>query len=197
MSSYADITPRQLRIIDLERLRKNWGWFVALGIVLMILGALAIGWALVTTLVSVLFIGWLMIVGGVLQAGHAFWQGSWSSLFLDLFIGILYFVTGMVILVNPGVAAIALTLVIASFLLVGGIFRIAAAFALPTESRGWLLLNGVIAVILAILIWSEWPLSGLWVIGLFVGIDMILNGWSLVMLGIVAHRWPRQAMPTA
>jgi uncharacterized membrane protein HdeD (DUF308 family) len=94
---------------------------------------------------------------------------------------------------NPGEAAVTLTLVISLFLIMGGVFRIVEALVGALPHRVWVLLNGVITLALGIMIWRQWPYSGLWVIGLFVGIEMLLYGWSLVMLAIAAKKMPRAA----
>ena len=121
---------------------------------------------------------------------HAFSCAKWSGFFIDLLTGILYVVVGFMMIANPGESAAALTLLIAMFLMFGGIFRIVVAISTRYQHWGWLLLHGVVSLLLGISIWRQWPLSGLWVIGLFVGIDMLLNGWSLVMLGLAAHKLP-------
>jgi uncharacterized membrane protein HdeD (DUF308 family) len=167
-------------------LRRNWGWFLALGILEIILGTIAIGASVVATFVTVVFFGWLLLIGGGLSAVHAFWRKQWRGFFLDLATGILYIVAGFFMVAEPAAAAVSLTLLIAMFLLIGGIFRIVVALTGHLEHWGWVLLNGVITAGLGILIWRQWPISGLWVIGLFVGIEMLLYGWSLVMLSLVA-----------
>jgi uncharacterized membrane protein HdeD (DUF308 family) len=178
-------------------LRKKWGWFVALGIVLIIGGTVALGMAFLTSVFSVFFLGWLMIAGGILEAVHAFGCKKWSGFFLDLLTGLLYVVVGFMCIANPGATAVALTLLIAMFLIFGGIFRVVVALIVRYQNWGWVLLHGVINLLLGVFIWQQWPLSGLWVIGLFVGIDMILNGWSLVMLGLAAKGLPRAPAATA
>ena len=175
-----------LHRVGLDELRKKWGWFVALGILLIVLGSVAIGSSVLMTLATMVFVGWLMIAGGVIEAIHAFSCKKWGGFFVDLLTGILYSVAGFMIVANPGVTAVALTLLIAMLLIFGGIFRIVVAIVIRFQNWVWLLLHGVINLILGISIWRNWPLSGLWVIGLFVGIDMIFNGWSLVMLGFAA-----------
>lgn len=175
----------------LEAVRRNWGWFVALGVAEIILGMIAVGSSVAATLVSVIFFGWLLIVGGALSVGHAFWEKQWSGFFLDLVTGILYVVVGFMMVGNPEAAAISLTLLIALFLFIGGIFRIVAALTGHFQHSAWVLLNGVITLALGIMIWRQWPFSGLWVIGLFIGIDMIFYGWSSVMVGLVAKRLGR------
>lgn len=178
------------RLPGAEELRKRWGMFMALGFLMIVLGTIAIGSSVAMTLVSMVFLGYLMIFGGILETLHAFSCKAWSGFFIDLFGGLLYTVVGFMIVANPGATAITLTLLIAMFLIFEGVFRITAAIATPFDHRLWLILNGVINIFLGILIWRQWPLSGLWVIGLFVGIDMLFNGLSLVMLGLAAKKLP-------
>ena len=99
------------------------------------------------------------------------------------------------IVANPAATAITLTLLIAIVLIFGGVFRIAVALSVRYPNSLWLLLHGVINLILGFSIWQQWPFDGLWVIGMFVGIDMIFNGWSLVMLGLAAKNLPASNPP--
>ena len=110
-----------------DELRKKWGWFVALGIVLIIGGTVALGAAFFMTVFSMFFLGWLMIAGGILEAVHAFGCKQWSGFFIDLLTGLLYVVVGFMCIANPGATAVALTLLIAMFLIFGGIFRVVVA----------------------------------------------------------------------
>jgi uncharacterized membrane protein HdeD (DUF308 family) len=174
-------------------LRRSWGWYLVFGIALIIIGTIALGSALLMTIASVFFFGWLLIVGGVMEIVHAFWHKRWAGFFLDLLTGILYVVAGWMIMSNPKESALLLTLVIAMFLVFEGVFRIVAALAVRYPHWGWLLLNGVISLLLGVMIWRQWPYSGLWVIGLFVGIEMLLNGWSLVMLSLAGRNLPEEA----
>ena len=177
-----------------SELRRNWGWFLILGIVLIVLGTIALGSALVMTIASVFFFGWILVIGGVLEVVHAFWREKrWGGFFLDLLTGILYVVAGWMMVTNPGESALLLTLLIAMFLVFEGVFRIVAAIAVRYPHWGWVLFNGVISLLLGIMIWRQWPYSGLWVIGLFVGIEMLLNGWSLVMLSLAGRKLPEEA----
>lgn len=184
------ITVTSLHLIGLGELHKRWGWFVGLGILLVVLGMMALGSSVMMTLATMVFVGWLMVGGGVLQAVHAFTCKGWSGFFIDLLSGILYTVVGFMIIANPGATAVTLTLLISMFLIFGGIFRIATAISVRFHNWIWLLLHGVINLLLGTSIWQQWPLSGLWVIGLFIGIDMLCNGWSLVMLGLAAKNLP-------
>jgi uncharacterized membrane protein HdeD (DUF308 family) len=176
----------ELRLVGIDQLHKRWGWVVGLGIVLVVLGTIAIGSSVLFTLASMVFVGWLLIIGGVLQAINALASKERPSFFIDLFSGLLYSVAGFLIVVHPAATAVGLTLMIAILLIFGGVFRIALAMAVRYDNRFWLVLHGVINLLLGTCILQEWPVSGLWVIGLFIGIDMLFNGWSLIMLGMAA-----------
>lgn len=180
-----------LHLIGLGELKRNWGWFLTLGIALLVLGAIALGASVAMTIVSMVLLGWLLIIGGILEGVHAFWrERAWGGFFIDLLTGVLYVVVGFMILANPAETALALTLLIALFLMFSGLFRIVVALILRFPHWGWLILHGAVNLVLGIAIWRQWPLSGLWVIGLFVGIEMLFNGWSLVMLALAAKKLP-------
>jgi len=179
-----------VRSIGIEEVRKHTTWFLVVGIVLVILGMVAIGSAVAMTIVSVLFLGWLLIVGGVFEVVHGFSHRPWSGFFINLLGGVLYAVAGLVMVANPALAAVTLTLVIAVMLIVAGLFRLLIAFSTPLHHRGWLVLNGAISILLGVMIWRAWPVSGLWVIGMFIGIDMIVDGWTEIMLALSARSLP-------
>ena len=109
-----------LHLVGLENLRKRWGWFLALGVLLVVLGMVALGSSVFMTLATMVFVGWLLIVGGVLEAAHACSCKGWGGFFIDLLTGILYVVVGFMVVANPGATAVALTLLIAMFLIFGG-----------------------------------------------------------------------------
>jgi uncharacterized membrane protein HdeD (DUF308 family) len=189
MSSATQL-PMGMDAATARTLRGRWGWFVALGVGLIVLGTIALGAAALVTLASVLFFGCLLLVGGVIEAGHAFWVRHWSGLVWHLFAGLLKVVVGVLLIANPGVGALSLTLLLAAFLMVGGLFRISAAIAHQFPGRGWVLLGGIVTLCLGVFIWAQWPVSGLWVIGTFVAVDLLFDGWSLVMIGSAVHNLP-------
>lgn len=190
-----DLNIVSLHLIGVDELKKRWGWFVGLGVALVLLGTIALGSSVIFTIASVLLIGYLLVVGGILQTVHAFLAKRWGGFFVDLLTGILNIVVGLLIVAHPGQAAAVLTLLIAMLLIVGGIFRIALAAAIRFQHVLWLVLHGIINIALGVMILQQWPLSGLWVIGLFIGIDMIFNGWTLIMLGLAAKKLPTPAPP--
>jgi len=120
-----------LHLIGLAELKRNWGWFLGLGIALVVLGTIALGASVATTIVSVLLFGWLLIIGGVLEGVHASWrERGWGGFFIDLLTGVLYVVVGFMMVASPAATALTLTLLIALFLMFGGIFRIVVALIL-------------------------------------------------------------------
>ena len=183
--------PQAANLVGMERVKENRGWFLLLGILLILIGATAIGEAFILTVFSMKFLGWLMIIAGVAGAVHAFSLArGWGGFFLDLITGILYVVAGFMVLANPAASAVTFTLIIALVLIFEGLFRAIAAITIRYPHWFWVFLSGVVTVLMGVLVWRQWPLSGLWVIGLFVGINMILNGWSLVMLSIAVKNLP-------
>jgi len=174
----------------IEEVRKHTTWFLVVGIALVILGMVAIGSAVAMTIVSVLFLGWLLIIGGIFEVIHGFSRRPWSGFFINLLGGVLYAVAGLVMVANPALAAVTLTLVIAVMLIVAGLFRLLIAFSTPFHHRGWLVFNGAISILLGVMIWRSWPVSGLWVIGMFIGVDMIVDGWTEIMLALSVRRLP-------
>ena len=169
---------------DLHALRRSWGWLVALGVVLILVGLLAISDPFVPTLATTVFIGGFLLAGGVLQLIAAFSSLRSRGFFVHLLAGVLDLVLGFLMVSRPGLAASALTLLLAAIFLGSGLVRIIAALSHRFHNWGWVLLNGVIDLLLGVMIWQEWPASSLWVIGLFVGIDLVFSGWSCVMLGL-------------
>ena len=183
-------TPAEIRLArrvlrhELEVIKGHWVWILVLGIILVLTGTVAVSAPLVATLATALVIGSLVLVAGVAQLVGTFWTRDWSGFFLSLLMGILYVVLGVMILRAPVQAELALTLLLACVLMVGGLFRIIGSLMYKFPHWGWMLAGGVINLVLGILIWQQWPEAALWVIGLFVGIDLIFTGWTWVMLSL-------------
>ncbi|MBS0634619.1 MAG: DUF308 domain-containing protein [Verrucomicrobia bacterium] len=173
---------------ETESVRKNWGWFFVLGLLLVLLGGVVINSAFVATLFSMVFFGSLLLTAGIIQVVQAFMAREWSGLFLSLLLGVLYGVVGVLCIARPEQAAINTTLLIAAFCLVSGLFKVLTSLIMQFEQWGWVCFNGVITFILGLMIYNQWPLSGLWIIGLFVGVDMILSGWSWILLSLCARK---------
>jgi uncharacterized membrane protein HdeD (DUF308 family) len=173
-------------------LRQNWFWFLVWGLVLVAVGTLAIVFAFVATLTTVLAFGILLLVGGVAEVVGAFWARGWGGFFIQLLAGILYVVVGLLMIENPVGAAVALTLMLAAVFLVGGLLRIIASVYYKFPGWGWVLFNGIVTLLLGLMIWRRWPEDSLWLIGLFVGIELICSGiaWLMLALGVRALPGP-------
>ena len=170
-------------------LKKNWGWLLALGIVSIILGTIGLGMTFGLTLASVLFFGILLLVGGIVQLVDAFKCQGWKSVLWHVLIALLYVGGGIVIIIDPMLASSVFTLILAGILIAVGVFRIIMAFQLrPVAEWFWPLLSGIVSILLGVMIIAQWPVSGLWVIGLFVAIELIFNGWGYVFIALAARK---------
>jgi uncharacterized membrane protein HdeD (DUF308 family) len=179
-----------------ESLREIWAFLLAMGIVLMVLGAVAVGSSFIATLATVVVFGILLVIGAILQVVTALWGRSWKGFFLQLLAGVLYLIAGVFMIQNPLEPAVGLTFLVAVCLAVGGTLRIVLSLMERFDGWGWALLNGVVSLLLGAAIWSQWPLSGLRFIGLFVGIEMILSGVSWVMVGLAVRAATKTMLST-
>ena len=177
-------------------LKKAWGWLLAWGIMLVVAGVVALGYEFSVSVVTTLFVGGLLVVYGVIEVVQAFRHQRWSGLFLFLFGGILSIVAGVLILARPIAGMEVLTLLMAAYFLVLGAFRSVGAISSRHPGWGWGLFNGLVSMVLGMFIWNRWPASSLWVIGLFVAIDMIVQGWSYIMLALVARKGAQLVAPS-
>jgi uncharacterized membrane protein HdeD (DUF308 family) len=175
---------------SIERVRRHTGWYVTLGVVLMVLGAVAIAYPLVATVVAVEIFGWLLILSGIAQMALAIQVRRWSGAFLHFLGGILEAVVGVLILRTPLDAAMVLTLLVAVALLVGGLFRLTAAIVLRFPGSGLVALGGIVSALLGFALVAQWPASGLWFIGTCMGIDMALHGASWVAFALGVRQLP-------
>lgn len=169
-----------------NRFNKNWSSFFILGIVLVLLGLAAIVGAHYATLTSIIFFGALLTIGGIFEIIYAFFGRTGQGFLHTLLSGLFYTIVGLVFITHPTASAVALTLLLAAFYTISGIFKIIVSLTSPVVQWGWLLLSGIISLGLGILIWAEWPTIGLWLIGLFIGIDLFFTGWFWIMLSLVA-----------
>ena len=171
--------------VSAGKLQRNWGWLLTLGIVFLILGTIGLSMAVGLTLVSVFFLGIILIIAGVAQIIDTFKSKHWQGALWHALVALLYIAAGMVIIYDPVLASTALTALIASFLIVIGVLRFVMALQLRgSKGWGWLLFAGLMAIVLGGLILAQWPWSGLWVIGLLIAIDLIISGWTYIVLAL-------------
>jgi uncharacterized membrane protein HdeD (DUF308 family) len=174
---------------DTAPLRAKWGWIVALGFVYLIAGFIALGSVVMATVVSVFIVGVMMIVAGIAEVFSAFQMKSWGKFLLWALLGVLYIFAGFVTFENPLLAAALLTLMLGISLVASGIVRIFLAFSMKREMP-WLmvLLSAVITLLLGLLILAHWPVSSLYILGLFLGIDLVMAGAGWIALGFGMRR---------
>jgi uncharacterized membrane protein HdeD (DUF308 family) len=169
---------------ELASLRRQRWLFFALGLASVIVGLLAISFAFIATMTKVIVFGILLLIAGTTEVIHAFMARNGRGFALHLLSAALYLLVGLFMIEDPVRAAAVLTLLLAASFLVGGVLRIIFSLGANFPGWPWVLLNGVVDLVLGALIWSEWPESSLWVIGLFVGIDLLFHGWSWMGLAL-------------
>lgn len=179
-------------LLEADSIRHRWGWLLVLGISMVILGTIALFITPAATLGTVLVLGWLLVVSGIVEAIHSFSVRRWSGIFLHLIGGILGVLVGLLVVTHPVAGALAWTLLFASFFTVIGLFRLVAAIRLKFPNWGWAAFDGAVTLLLGLLLWIDWPGSGIWFLGFAVGISLLLRGWSYVMFAIAIRSSPRR-----
>jgi len=167
---------------------KNWGWLLAFGIVLAVLGVAAVVRSFTATVASMMSFGWMLLFAGVAEFVNAFMVGHWAGFFLHLLASILFAVTGFLFLVRPVISAEVATLLMSMFFLIGGLYEFIASLWFHLPGWGWQAFDGAISLLMGILLLVQWPLSGFWAIGLFIGIDLIFAGSAWVALALNLHK---------
>jgi len=173
----------------MDEAKKNSGFLIFLGIMTVIFGVVAIGSPLITGVAVAVFVGFLLLASGVARIVHALKSKQWGTGFWGTLIGVLGVAAGLLMIFRPLIGLVTMTMLIAIYFLIDGISEIIAAFKIkPDQGWGWVLFNGIIAVLLGLMIWRQWPVSGAWAIGLLVGIHILISGWSMIILGTGARR---------
>ncbi len=168
----------------LEPLHAKWGWIVALGVVYVIVGVIALGSVVTATVASVFVVGIMMVIAGIAEIINAFQIKTWGKFLLWLLLGVLYVVAGFVAFENPLLAAAILTLLLGAALVASGIMRIILAFGMKAAMPWiWVAISGVITLLLGLIILAHWPVSSLYILGLFLGIDLVFAGASWIGIG--------------
>jgi uncharacterized membrane protein HdeD (DUF308 family) len=170
---------------DHSRPRTRWGWFVALGIVQLVLGAIAWFDVIAFTIAGVIFIGALVLVAGVFQIVHAFMDREWGAFALHLLVGILYVIGGLLLMDDPFPGAVIITIFVAAALILGGILRIVIGIQ-HRHMPGWglLVVGGVISLVVGVMLYMMLPWSGLWVVGTLIAVELIVHGVSWIQFGL-------------
>ena len=179
-----------MTLTGMDEVRRNWAWVLALGIGLFVLGLFATSMALVTTFVTVLFIGFILVLAGAFEIGNAFKHTHYSGFWMHLLMGTLDVICGALLLGFPGAGAAALTLILAIFFLEGGLVRAFSALMLRMPNGGLAVLSGAVDIVLGLILLSSWPVSAFWFLGICVGIGLIFRGiwWSAFALSVHSGR---------
>jgi len=179
-------------IAGMEEIRKSWGWFLALGVLFVVLGLACIAFDVTATFATVLVFGWMLLISGLFALVQAFTTGTWSGFFLYLLSALFRGFTGYVLVRYPLTGAESLTLVLASFFVVGGMFR-AIGYGMAKFPRwGWSVFSGVVSAALGVMLLAQWPVVSVWFIGFAIGVDLIFDGAALTGFATAIHSLPGQ-----
>jgi uncharacterized membrane protein HdeD (DUF308 family) len=190
-------TISDLFVTGLEELRKSWGWFLTAGILLILLGALCVAKAPGATSISVLVLGWVLMISAVIWFINVFQAWTWGGVFIYLLNAIIRGVTGFLLVRHPDAGAISVTLVVASLFLVGGLYRVIASSAIKFPRWGWTAFAGLVSMVLGAYLFSSWSTASTYFIGLAIGIDLIFDGGALLGFASAVHSLPLGQTRTA
>jgi uncharacterized membrane protein HdeD (DUF308 family) len=170
-------------------LSENRGWYIAIGIILILLGVGAIAFPVMSSLSVTICVGFVLVIAGLAQAIHAFSYPKWSKLALALLVSLIWFSAGGFLLARPMEGTAALTIVVAAAFLAEGVLKTILAFQLrPMIGWGWALFDGLLAAVLGLMLWWQFPISAFWALGTLAGINILVSGISLIMLTRSAGR---------
>ena len=172
----------------IEEIRSSWGWFLALGILFILLGAACVIGNVSATFATVLVFGWMLLVSGIFGLVHAFGTHNWQGFLLSLLSALFRGFTGYLLIRYPLAGAVSLTLILASFFIVAGLFRAIGAGMLKFPRWGWAVFSGIVSVALGVILLAQMPVSSIWFIGFAIGVDLICDGASLVGFGTAIHQ---------
>jgi uncharacterized membrane protein HdeD (DUF308 family) len=165
--------------------QRRWGWLLLLGIVQMICGAFALSVPVAATLAATIIFGAVMVASGVMQVVHVFSVRNWKGVILHSLSALLYIGAGVLVLLFPLRGALTLTIVVAVLLIADGVVRSMLALRVrPLDGWGWFLAAGLASIVVGVLLMSGWPITGLWAIGVLLGVNLLFSGITLSALAI-------------
>jgi uncharacterized membrane protein HdeD (DUF308 family) len=168
----------------LDGIKQNARLAVITGIVLLICGVLAIGSPLVAGVSVTIFVGAALAVGGIVECFLAFQAGAFGKGLIIFLVGLLTAIVGFYLVTQPVAGLASITILLAAYFIMTGICEFVGALQIrPANGWGWMLFNGIVTVLLGLMIWRQFPLSGAWAVGVLFGIKMMLSGWSLIFIG--------------
>ena len=169
--------------------KKSVGWSIGLSVLMIVAGFLAIASPLAAGIAVNLLVAWLLVFSGCVHLMFSWYTRTSGAFLWELLVGILYLFIGGYLLVHPVAGLMSLTIALAAYLFLEAMLEFILGFKLrPLPGSGWLLFDGIVTLILAVMIWRAWPSSSEWVIGTLVGISMLFSGSSRLMLSLAARR---------
>jgi uncharacterized membrane protein HdeD (DUF308 family) len=171
-------------------LKAHWRLFLVQGVIMIILGILAIALPVAATIAVDFYVGWLFLIAGIVGLVALFSAGNIPAFLWSLITAALSVAVGVLLLWKPVEGAASLTLVLTAFFIVEGIFQIVASIAyrdVVGVTWGWMLVSGICDLVLAAIIIFGWPFSAAWVLGLLVGVNLITSGWAIVMAAMAGR----------
>lgn len=179
--------PTSFPLVDIAYVRQKRSWFIGLGVVFLFLGLLAILLPVAASLATTIVLGWLMVFAGIAEGAHAWENRRWASSNWAFFSAFLHVAAGVLVMALPIPGTLALTLILAAFLVAEGILKLIRAMQhRAMQAWGWLLLDGILALVLGFLIALKWPSTAAWALGLLVGVELMFGGTSLLLIGLGA-----------
>jgi uncharacterized membrane protein HdeD (DUF308 family) len=178
---------------SVAEVRSSWGWFLALGVLFVLAGAACVVGDVIATFATVLVFGWILLFSGVVALVHAFRTHTWRGFLLSLLTALFRGFTGYLLIRYPLAGAASLTLILASLFIVGGLFRAIGAGMLKLPRWGWSVFSGILSVVLGTMLLVQMPVSSVWFIGFAIGIDLIVDGVSLISFATAVHSLPEVA----
>jgi uncharacterized membrane protein HdeD (DUF308 family) len=175
----------------LEHVRRSWGWFFVLGILLIILGFVCVGKAQTATKFSILALGWVLAISAVLWFINSFMAYNWQGFFLYLLNAIIRGMAGYLLIRHPDAGAEGITMLLAALFIVGGMFRAIGASVIQFPRWGWMVFAGLVSVVLGVFLLTTWPAASTYFVGLAIGIDLIFDGAALVGFASAIHSLPK------
>lgn len=172
-----------------EEAKKNAGFLVFMGVLTVLFGVAAIAAPLASGVAVTIVVGALMLMMGIARLLHAFKAKQWGVGIWGSLVGLLSIGAGVLMWSRPLLGLATMTLLLAAYFLIDGVCEIVVAFRMrPDAGWGWMLFGGIVAAVLGLMIWRQWPLSGGWAIGTLFGVHILMTGWSMIVLGTGARR---------
>ena len=168
--------------------KRATGWAIAVSVLLIVLGIMAIALPFVAGLAVSAIVGWMLVFGGVTHLAAAFHVRGAGAVLWEILVGLAYLVGGGYMVFHPLIGVATLTLFLAGVFLAEGVFEIVAFFGIRGQKNsGWMLFDGLVTIFLAGLIWFHWPSSSVWAIGTIVGISLLMSGVKWLMISLASR----------